>query len=48
MHLRFPEIHILKKKKKKKKKVLPPCDHQKSYISVDLDEKGPEIKIVHI
>ena len=46
MHLRFPEIHILKKKKKKK--VLPPCDQQKSYISVDLDEKGPEIKIVHI
>ena len=28
--------------------VLPPCDQQKSYISVDLDEKGPEIKIVHI
>ena len=43
MHLRVPEIQILKKKK-----VLPPCDQQKAYISVDLDEKGPEIKIVHI
>ena len=43
MHLWFPEIRILKKKK-----VLPPCDHQNSYISVDLDERGPEIKIVHI
>ena len=38
MHLWFPEIHILLKKE-----VLLPCDHQQSYISVDLDQKGPEI-----
>ena len=29
--------HSLKKEK------LPFCDHQKSYISVNLDQKGPEI-----
>ena len=22
---------------------MPPCDHQKSYISVNFDQKGPEI-----
>ena len=37
----FPKIHILFRKE-----VLPPCDHLKSYISVNLDLKGP--KIMHI
>ena len=41
--------HASKKKKKKKIHILlrkegpPPCDHQKSYISVNLDQKGTEI-----
>ena len=42
-HLCFPKIHSFKQKKG-----LPPCDHQKSYISVNLDQKGPEIRPMHI
>ena len=38
VHLWFPKIHILLRKEG-----LPPCDHQKSYISVNLDQKGTEI-----
>ena len=41
VHLWFPKIHILLRKEG-----LPPCDHQKSYISVNLDQKEP--KIMHI
>ena len=33
-----PQIHILLWKEG-----LPPCNHQKLYISVNLDQKGPEI-----
>ena len=42
MHLWFPEIRILKKKSAAT--LRPP----EFIYSVDLDEKGPEIKIVHI
>ena len=38
VRLWFPKIHILLRKEQ-----LPPCDHWKSYISVNVDQKGPEI-----
>ena len=37
VHIWFPKIHIILRKE-----LLPPCDHQKSYISVNLEQKGPE------
>ena len=38
VHLWFPKIYILLRKER-----LPPCNHQKSYISVNLDQKRTEI-----
>ena len=38
VHLWFPKINILLRKEGP-----PPCDHQKSYISANLDQKGTEI-----